>query len=57
MARVAIKALGYEPGVESYDSVSYFSCSRTRDQLNIHRQHGESSIPPAHNSSQLFLNG
>jgi hypothetical protein len=54
---VAIKALGYEPGVESYDSVSYFSCSRTRDQLNIYRQHGESSIPPAHNSSQLFLNG
>ena len=55
MARVAIKALGYEPGVEQYDIASYFSCSRTRAQQNIRSQHGESSISPAHNPPQLFF--
>jgi hypothetical protein len=52
VARVAINALGCEPGVESHDNIIYLSCSRTGDPLNIHRQHGDSSIPPAHNSSQ-----
>jgi hypothetical protein len=41
MARVAINALGCEPGVESHDNIPYFSCSRIRDPLTIHRQHGE----------------
>jgi hypothetical protein len=54
MAMVAIKALGYEPGVDQHDNASFFSCSRTRDQQNIQRQHGESSMSPAHNLSQFF---
>ncbi len=39
MARVAINALGCEPGVESHDNIPYFSCSRIGDSLIIHRQH------------------
>ena len=41
MARVAINALGCEPGVDSHDNIPYFSCSRIGDSPIDHRQHGD----------------